>query len=398
MFDLKEIQVKKTDKLNVLLTFGGRSLEHDVSLISASNILPHFNPEKYHVELLHISRDGHWLLCDTAQFKRACDVPEDIAGSITGVPVMLPIGQGDRPCLYTKETGQCIPIDVVFTVLHGKNGAGGIMKGLWLTAQIPAAGPSLLGGAVGFDKDVMKRLLCQAGLPVCRYTVIHHQDYTPRCLDNLKEQFSFPFFIKPANSGSSLGVHKIYQESDFQAAVQDVFSFDEKLIVEEYIDGSELEIYAFQSGNEIKTSIVRQTFVGKAHDFYTYEAKYGTDNATSNIKKIPADIPPEDHEKVKQLAIEAYRVLEGRGEVRLDLFYSCQKKIYVNEINTVPALMSKKSQPSLWEGCGISQADIVDALITAALKEAQALHSMAPQIHQKGRNQNQSLNVKETSI
>ncbi len=390
-------------KLNILLTFGGRSREHEVSLISASNLFSHFNPEKYHINLLYISRDGHWMLCDTAKFKKNCDIPEEIIQSLSGVGVTLPVGQGDKPHLHItprpgdpatkynenviadtsqnpeprtqnllfniKNKEQTIPIDVVFTLLHGRHGAGGVMQGLWKTLNIPSAGPSIAGGVVGFDKDLMKRLLSQAELPVCRYTVIHRRDYTPHCLEHLKKQFGFPFFIKPANSGSSLGVHKIYKDADFKAGVQDVFSFDDKLIVEEFIDGSELEIYAFKSGDEIKTSIIRQTFVGKAHDFYTYEAKYGTDNATANIKNIPAEIPPADHEKVRQLAIEAYKKLEGRGEIRLDLFYSSRNEIYINEINTVPALMSRKSQPSLWDGCNISQGEIVDALITSALEE-----------------------------
>ena len=387
------------DKLNVLLTFGGRSREHEVSLISASNLFSHFNPEKYHINLLYISREGHWMLCDTDRFKKNCDIPKEIAQSLSGVCVTLPVGQGDHPCLHIppmagnyattnnknaiavhtqhpapafsyKNTEQTIPVDVVFTLLHGRHGAGGVMQGLWKTVNIPSAGPSIAGGVVGFDKDLMKRLLSQAKLPVCRYTVIHRRDYTPHCLEHLKKQFAFPFFIKPANSGSSLGVHKIYQDTDFKAGVEDVFSFDDKLIVEEFIDGSELEIYAFKSGDEIKTSIIRQTFVGKAHDFYTYEAKYGTDNATTNIKNIPAHIPETDHEKVRQLAIEAYKKLEGRGEIRLDLFYSRHNEIYINEINTVPALMSKESQPSLWDGCNISQGDIVDALITSALEDA----------------------------
>ncbi len=364
--------MEKSNKLNVLLIFGGRSREHDVSLISASNTISHFNPKRYHLELLYITRDGHWLLCDLSSFKINCDVAKEIAQTLTGVPVTLPLGQGDNPPLYVKETGQSIPIDVVFTVLQGKNGCGAIMQGIWNSVNIPSAGPSLLGGTVGYDKDVTKRLLAEANLPVCRYTVIHHREYTPQCIEQLKEQFDFPFFIKPANSGSSIGVHKIYPESDLEAAIRDVFSFDDKLIVEEYIDGSELEIYAFRSDNEIKTSIVRQTIVGDIHDFYTYKAKYGSDNADTNIKNIPADISKEEHERVKQLTIDAYKVLEGRGEIRLDLFYSSQKKIYINEINTLPALMSKKSQPSLWQGCGISEPDIVDALIESALEERNA--------------------------
>ncbi len=359
----------KKNKLNILLTFGGQSNEHNVSLISASNLLPHFTPEKYKVHLLYIKKDGSWLLCDNSKFELCCDIPDKIMASITGVPAYIPIGNGKPSHLHIKDTGEPVEIDLTFTVLHGRNGAGGIMSGLWEIAGIPCAAPSVIGGTIGFDKDVMKRLLSEAGLPVCKYIVVHRNEYTPSYLNKVKEQFEFPFFMKPANSGSSIGVHKIYHESDFDYAVRDIFSIDDKLIVEEYIEGSELEIYCFQAENEIKTSIIRQTIVGPEHDFYTYEAKYGTDNATTNIKNIPADIPEEDHKKVKNFAVQSYKVLEGRGEVRFDLFYSNTKQIYINEINTVPALMTEQSQPSLWKGTGISQADIIDNIVMAALRK-----------------------------
>lgn len=356
------------NKLNVLLTFGGRSDEHNVSIISASNVIQHFDPAKYNLKLLYITREGKWILCDKSKFKMDCDFPDQILPTIDGVPVFLPIGQGELHHLINQETGEKIKVDLVFTVLHGKNGAGGILQGVWETAGILSVSPSLIGGAVGFDKDVMKRLLSDAKIPICKYMVIQRQNYNPLFIDTIKENFKFPFFIKPANSGSSLGVHKIYRESDFEKAALDAFSFDSKLIVEEYIDGSELEVYCFASGNEVKTSIIRQTIIGTEHDFYTYEAKYGADNDTTNIKNIPADIPKDDYEKVKDMAIQTYKMLEGRGEVRMDLFYSSDKQIYINEINTVPSLMSERSQPSLWKGRGIAHGEIIDALISSTLK------------------------------
>jgi D-alanine-D-alanine ligase len=356
------------NRLNVLLTFGGKSEEHNVSIISASNVIQHFDPEKYNLKLLYITRDGEWLLCDKSKFKINCDFPEQIVPTITGVPVFLPIGQGSLNHLSIRDTGEHEKVDLVFTVLHGKNGAGGILQGVWETAGISSVSPSLIGGAVGFDKDVMKRLLSDAKIPICRYMVIQRHEYNPLCIDKIKENFKFPFFIKPANSGSSLGVHKIYKESDFEKAALDAFSFDNKLIVEEYIDGSELEVYCFASGNEVKTSIIRQTIIGPDHDFYTYEAKYGADNDTTNTKNIPADIPEDDYEKVKDMAIQTYKILEGSGEVRMDLFYSSDKQVYINEINTVPSLMSERSQPSLWEGCGITHGKIIDALVSSSMK------------------------------
>ncbi|SLM30595.1 putative D-alanine--D-alanine ligase [Desulfamplus magnetovallimortis] len=360
----------KKDKIDILLAFGGLSREHNVSIISASNIIPHIDPEKYNLNLLYITKEGKWLLCDKYQFKTECDFPDEIIPTIKGIPVYLPIGQGKVSHLYSQESGKIAKIDLVLTLLHGRNGAGGVMNAIWNSVGIPNVGPSMAGGVIGFDKDIMKRLLSEAGLPICRYELIHQKNYSPSSLKDLKSKFSYPFFIKPANSGSSLGVHKIYNDQEFYEKVNDVFLFDNKLIIEEYIDGSELEIYCYEAENIIKTSIIRQTIVGAEYDFYTFEAKYGTDNATTNIKKIPADIPEEDHEKVRQMVIKAYKVLEGRGETRMDLFYSGQGDIYINEINTVPALMSRKSQPSLWDGCGISHGMIIDELIASALKKA----------------------------
>lgn len=356
------------NRLNVLLTFGGRSNEHNVSVISASNVIPHFNPEKYNLKLLYITRSGKWILCDKSKFKLHCDSSEQILPTIEGSPVYMPIGQGEKTNIYIKKTNEPVEVDLIYNVLHGRNGAGGILQGVWETAGILTVSPSLIGGAVGFDKDLMKRLLSDAGIPICKYMVILQQDYNSSSVDRIKKQFQLPFFIKPANSGSSLGVHKIYKNTDFEKAVADVFSYDKKLIIEEYIDGSELEVYCFESEGEIKTSVVRQTFIGAEHDFYTYEAKYGSDNAATNIKNIPADIPQEDYEKVLAMSIKTYKVLEGKGQVRMDLFYSSDKEIFFNEINTVPSLMSEESQPSLWRGCGLSHGEIIDQLIASARK------------------------------
>lgn len=356
------------NKLNILLVFGGRSDEHDVSIISASNIIPHFDQSKYNLNLLYITKEGGWLLCDESRFKLNCDFPEQIKSTIKGVSAYVPIGQGDLKNIFIKKTDQPVQVDLVFNVLHGRNGAGGVLQGVWDTLGIVSVCPSLIGGVIGFDKDIMKRLLSDAGIPICRYKVVHKNDYKPSCIEEIKKNFQFPFFIKPANSGSSLGVHKIYKESEFEEGVTDVFSYDNKLIVEEYIDGSELEVYCFFSEDNVQTSVIRQTIIGAEHDFYTYEAKYGVDNATTNIKNIPADIPKDDYDEALSLSIQAYKALEGRGEIRMDLFYSGDKKIYINEINTIPSLMSAQSQPSLWHGCGLSHGEIIDKLISQAIK------------------------------
>lgn len=351
-------------KTHVLLTFGGYPDEHETTIISASNILPCIAPEKYVVNLLYITKNGEWLLCDTSQFKVNCDVVDEIVSTIQGKPVYLKIGDIHGAQLVDNTSHQSIPVDVVFSLLTNKHGNDGGIQGLWSVANIPYTGPGILSAAVALDKDVAKRLLEQAGLPICKYKTFSRDTLSQTSLNEIEQLFGVPFVMKPASSGSSLGVHKIDQDSDFSGAIEDIFFRDKKLIIEEYIEGSELEVYCLGVGKEVKTTIIRESIVKEG--LYTYEAKYIDDSHV--IKNVPAKIPDEVALEVQELAIKTYQILEGCGLARVDFFYSNDGHLFVNEINTSPAFMSHAHQPPLWEISGISYQELVELMITAAFQ------------------------------
>ncbi len=353
------------DKTHVLLTFGGYTDEHETTIISASNIFPCINPEKYIVNLLYITKNGEWILCDNTQFKIDCDIANEIIPTIKGKPVFLKFGDINSPQLIEKSSNQSIRFDVVFSVLTNKNGNDGGIQGLWSVANIPCTGPSIISAAIGLDKDVSKRLLKEAGLPICQYKTFSRDALSHTSLHEIKQMFGVPFFMKPASSGSSIGVHKITEDSDFPDAVEDIFFHDEKLIIEEYIEGSELEVYCLGVGKDVKTTIIRETII-EGDSFYTYQAKYIDESQV--IKNIPANIPDKIASEVQKLAVESYRTLEGYGLARVDFFYSKNGCLFVSEINTSPAFMSHVSQPPLWTKSGVSYQELVDLMITAAFE------------------------------
>ena len=354
-------------KIHVLLTFGGESTEHDVSIITASNTFPYFQPEKYVVSLLYITKNGEWLLCDATKFERGCDDIVALKASIHGTPLTVTYrgGHAERVRFLAAGSSEPLRVDVIFNALLGQKGEDGRIQGMWEIFGIPYCGPGVIGAGVGFDKDVMKRLLKEAGLPICKHRTYFPQTISPTLFDEIQQAFGVPFIIKPANSGSSIGVHKIRQASEFADGITDVFRHDTKLIVEEFVDGSELELYCLGVNGEVKTTIIRETVVGT--EFYSYEDKYVDERHVS--KYIPARISQEMGNDVQRFAKQAYRILEGRGLARIDFFYSKTGNLFVNEINTIPCIMSHANQPPLWELSGISHETLMDLIVTAAFQD-----------------------------
>lgn len=349
-------------RLRVLLTFGGRSGEHDVSIISASNILPFFNAERYEVLLLHIQRDSRWELCDRSAFKTDCSKIAELLPTVRGRPVFLSIGSPDGSHLVDAHSGETVSFDVVFSMLHGPNGAGGVMQGLWRAAGVPATGPSLIGAAIGFDKEVSKRLMIEAGLPVCRHRLLYKTDVDEAQFQILERLFGLPFLMKPANSGSSLGVHKVTNEANFFDAAEDILQYDKKILAEEFIVGNDLEVHCVGDFNNVMASIVGETVTG--NDFYSYEAKYVQKRFPKNI---PADIPDAVANDARSLSEKAFFVLEGRGYARMDLFYSVDGRLLFNEINTNPALFNIDHRKTPLPESGIPYDKLVDMLIDQAM-------------------------------
>jgi D-alanine-D-alanine ligase len=346
------------NRLRILLTFGGRSGEHDVSVISASNILPFFDADRYDVLLLHVQKDGQWELCDRAAFKTDCSKIDELLPTVRGRPVFLSIGGPSGSHLVDAQSGEAVYFDAVFSVLHGANGAGGVMQGLWRTAGIPSTGPSLIGAAIGFDKEVSKRLMIEAGLPVCKYRLLHGADVDKMHFQTLESLFGLPFLMKPANSGSSIGVHKISNETEFFEAARDILQYDKKILAEEFIVGNDLEVHCIGDHNHVTTSIVGETVT--RDDFYSYDAKYVQKRFPKNI---PADISDAIANEARSLSEKAFFVLEGRGYARMDLFYSVDGRLLLNEINTNPALFNIDHRKTPLPESGITYGKLIDMLI-----------------------------------
>jgi D-alanine-D-alanine ligase len=352
-------------KINVGIIFGGKSVEHEVSLQSAKGVYDAIDREKYNPILIGIDKSGRWLRGGGSRFLLNADDPKKISLDPSGSPVAL-IPQS-RGALSVPETGagaSAEKVDVAFPVLHGAFGEDGTVQGLLKLADIPFVGSSVLGSAVGMDKDVMKRLLRDAGIPVGKFLVLRDREAASgtAAFDGAAEALGLPFFLKPANMGSSVGVCKVHGREEYQAGVAEAFSYDTKVILEEYIRGRELECSVL--GNEEPAASVPGEVIS-AHDFYSYDAKYLDEHGAA--LEIPAKVPEEIKTRVQSLAVETFRVLCGEGLARVDFFLR-ENTVLVNEINTMPGFTRISMYPKLWEASGLSYTALLDRLIELAIR------------------------------
>jgi len=348
-------------KINVAILFGGRSAEHEVSLQSAKNVFEAIDREKYNPILIGINKRGRWLLNNSSKFLLNEDNPELIKLNKASDSVAL-VPQSNGRILNLSGEEKNIKIDVVFPILHGPFGEDGTVQGLLKLANIPFVGTSVLGSAAAMDKDVMKRLLRDAGITVGRFIAIKSEDKIPEYGD-IKEELGVPFFIKPANMGSSVGLSKIHNESEYPDGIKSAFNYDVKIIIEEYICGREIECSIL--GNSDPIASVPGEIVTK-HEFYSYEAKYIDENGS--VLEIPAKIPDEAKQLIQNLAIRTFKVLSCEGLGRVDFFLKDNGEIIVNEINTIPGFTRISMYPKLWETSGISYTELIDKLIQLAIE------------------------------
>ncbi|WP_287128958.1 D-alanine--D-alanine ligase [Candidatus Cyanaurora vandensis] len=333
-------------KLRVGILFGGKSAEHEVSLQSARNIIQAMDPVRYEVIPLAIAKTGQWYLNHQAQ------------ALLHGTLPALPAPQ-ETALLNLNWSEKAL--DVVFPVLHGPLGEDGTVQGLLKLANVPFVGSGVLGSAVGMDKDVMKRLLRDAHLPVGRFLVFRQRDLPQLQFETLAASLGSPFFVKPANLGSSVGVHRVEDASQCQAALRDAFSYDHKILVEANIPGREIECAVL--GNEDPRASVPGEVI-PSHDFYSYAAKY-LDEKGARLE-IPARLSPLVTARVQELAIATFEVLGCEGLARVDFFVQADGAVFVNEINTLPGFTAISMYPKLWEASGISYPDLIDQLIQLA--------------------------------
>ncbi|MDR0525919.1 MAG: D-alanine--D-alanine ligase [Spirochaetaceae bacterium] len=349
--------MKKKIKIGIL--FGGKSAEHEVSLQSAKNVCDALDPEKYEPVLLGIDKSGRWFLLDQQDFLLDSEDPKQIRLRDSGLPIVLVPGGGGR-IVHASTLRPETFVDLIFPILHGPFGEDGTVQGLLKLADLPFVGAGVLGSAIGMDKDVMKRLLRDAGLPIGKFAVLKSQEPAPN-FAALAEKLGLPLFVKPANMGSSVGVSKVQTETEYQQGIAEAFLYDNKIIIEEYIEARELECSVLE--DEGPAASVPGEVIS-THEFYSYNAKYIDENGA--VLAIPAKIPPETAEKVRALAVKTFQTLNAEGLSRVDFFLKPNGAILVNEINTLPGFTKISMYPKLWEASGLSYPRLIDKLIGIA--------------------------------
>ncbi|MDR3145968.1 MAG: D-alanine--D-alanine ligase [Treponema sp.] len=354
-------------KLNVGILFGGKSAEHEVSLQSAKNVYDAMNREKYNPVLIGIDKSGRWLWTDESRFLPDAGDGRLSLDAESDAVALIPESGGLLSNLDRPAAGETL--DVIFPILHGPFGEDGTVQGLLKLADLPFVGSGVLGSAVGMDKDVMKRLLRDGGLPIGQFMVLASHEPLP-AFEDITGRLGLPFFIKPANMGSSVGVSKIRNAGEYRQGVEEAFAYDTKIILEEYIRGRELECSVL--GNEEPLASVPGEVIA-THEFYSYDAKYLDEKGA--ILEIPARIPEALRREVQELAVKAFRVLGAEGLARVDFFLENREppaggaacRVVVNEINTMPGFTRISMYPKLWEASGLSYTDLIDRLIELAI-------------------------------
>lgn len=346
-------------KIRVAVLCGGKSAEHEVSINSARNIIAALDPKKYDVTLIGIDKQGRWHLGNSVKLLGSHEV-HHISGT-EGLALMP--GKSSELFLDAAQKQWLQPIDVVFPVLHGPHGEDGTVQGLLKLANIPFVGTGVLGSAVCMDKDVMKRLLREAGLPIPKFLVYNRRDVAKINFENVSAQLGLPCFIKPANLGSSVGISKVRNQQEFAAAVDAAFLYDNKIIIEEHIAGREIECSVL--GNDAPIASLPGEIIPN-HEFYSYEAKYTDDGATL---KAPATLSPAVTKNIQALAIQAFQTLCCDGMARVDFFLRNNEEIIINELNTIPGFTTTSMYPRMWQSSGIHYPDVIDKLIELALEK-----------------------------
>ena len=351
-------------KWNVGVLFGGISPEHAVSLRSAESVLNNLNPEKYNIYPVGITRDGRWFYYRNGDYSL---LPGGAWEQDEGnIPAAISPVRGQGLLLFTPEGVERIELDVVFPVLHGENGEDGAMQGLMQLAGIPCVGPNLASSAVAMDKTLTKLVADNAGVPQAAWQLVRNSDLDNRMeaiLDQLEKRFAYPMFVKPAGTGSSVGVSKAADRNQLCTALVAAGEFDEKILVEEFIHGREVEV-AVMGNDSPMASICGE--IDSGAEFYDYESKYITDTSTAYI---PARIPAEVEEQVREAAVKVYSAIGCQGLSRVDFFVTYEEnRVVFNEINTLPGFTSISMYPKLFAASGIPYSQLIDELLRLAME------------------------------
>jgi D-alanine-D-alanine ligase len=348
-------------KLRIAVLFGGRSQEHEVSILSATNVVSALDPHKYETVPIFVTHEGRWL---ASRFEDG-----RLSRPASGTELcLLPGGEGRmlavQPDGAMRDAGK---IDILFPVLHGPHGEDGSVQGLADVARVPLVGCGILGSATALDKEIAKRLLTAAGLPVARAITIRKGEAP--ALPELEEKLGSPLFIKPARQGSSVGVAKVSGSQEFGPALTEAFRHDDKLLAEEFFPGREIECSVLEAPDgSLFVSRPGEIAPAESHGFYSYDAKYI--DAEGAALKVPAELPEEIESEIRAMAARAFRALGCDAMARVDFFLSADMRFVVNEVNTIPGFTDISMYAKAMAASGVPYADVLDRLVEHGLARA----------------------------
>jgi len=360
--------------LRLAILFGGKSPEHEISLISARNIVAAMDKKKYEILAIGIDPQGCWFIDEGARLLRSGEQSRVLFRNTGDGAAVLP-GFTQKSIVRLSSGRALGNVDVVFPVLHGPFGEDGTVQGLLKVANLPFVGAGVIGSAVGMDKDVMKRLLRDAKIPIARFLVFERHGASTIQLASVKRALGLPFFVKPANLGSSVGITKVRAGKQFGAAIKEAFRYDNKILIEENIEGREIECSIL--GNENPIASLPGEIVTR-HDFYSYDAKY-LDEKGAQLS-IPAELPKRVVKEIQEMAVKTFKTLGCEGMARVDFFLRDSREVFVNEINTIPGFTKISMYPKLWEASGMPYAALIDRLIQLALERFRRERSLRTSI------------------
>ena len=339
-------------KQKIAILYGGRSVEHGVSINSAKNIFEFIDKDKFEPFLIGISTQGVWYHTET--------VTKDMQ---SGEVLSLQLNPG-KPT-FTTSSGNSFLVDIVFPVLHGTDGEDGSIQGLIKAMDLPMVGTGVLGSAMSMSKLVTKKLLKESGLPVADFMYAFFTEKESLNFETIEKKLGLPFMVKSASLGSSVGVSKVKSKKDFDSAVEDGFRYDDCVLIEQYIEGREVEC-AILGNSPAKASLPGEIIISKEYEFYTFDAKYVDGNAVTI--EVPAKLDAASQEKIRSLSLKAYQSLSCEDFARVDLFLTAKGDVFVNEINTIPGFTNSSMFPVMWKERGISFTALITELVNLAME------------------------------
>jgi D-alanine-D-alanine ligase len=357
-------------KLRVAVLYGGRSGEHEVSLQSAASVINHLDRDRFEIVPVAIDKQGRWHLNDISLLEGQKSLPVFKDAPAVVLPPNVGDTEGSNALITWGEGGEAKAIDVIFPVVHGPLCEDGTIQGLFELAAVPYVGCGVLASAIAMDKEMAKRVARDAGIPIVPYLTFKQTEWQKdktEAAERIERELGYPVFVKPANLGSSVGVHKVKDATELNSALADAFRYDVKLLVETAIDAREIELAVLEDldpGAQPLVSVPGE--INPTHEFYSYEAKYLDEKGAELI--IPARLDEEQTKQVQEIGRRIFSAIECEGMARVDLLLDRKTgKFYFNELNTIPGFTSISMYPKMWEASGISYQELLSRLVDLAV-------------------------------